>query len=119
MIKVKEEADFIFKYQRYRTVLDFASRAALPPPLSILSYIFDGIVACCVKTATIDRSHEQRLTGSRTAKWLEKRATEKRSHESYSYWMGLTKEYYRRKENEEREKKVAQDQVARCSPSCC
>ena len=49
MIKVNQEAEYIFKYQRYTTVLDFASRAALPPPLSVVGYLFDWVVTCCIK----------------------------------------------------------------------
>ncbi|OQV11764.1 putative Transient receptor potential cation channel subfamily M member 7 [Hypsibius exemplaris] len=113
MIKVKEDSEFIYRYQRYRTVLDFASRSALPPPFSFLSYSFDWVIVCCVKTQGLGKQKEKILVGPRTVKLLENHAPAKRSYESYSYWMGLTKEYYRRKEREERAKNIAQDQVSR------
>ncbi|OQV18850.1 putative Protein ced-11 [Hypsibius exemplaris] len=111
MIKVKEDAEYIFKYQRYSTVLDFASRSALPPPLSVVGYLFDWIVACCARTKRIDPGHRKQLTQPRSIKLIDRRSAVIRSNESYSYWMGLTKEYYRKKAEEERERKVPAEQL--------
>ncbi|GAV05896.1 hypothetical protein RvY_15956 [Ramazzottius varieornatus] len=111
-IKVKEEADAIFKYERYRTVLDFASRSALPPPFSVLNYMFNWTVVCCYKMKRINRQQSKQLINPRPMKLMEQ-SNNKRTYESYSYWMGLTKEYYRKKAVEEKDKKIASDQLNR------
>ena len=107
MIKVNQEAEYIFKYQRYTTVLDFASRAALPPPLSVVGYLFDWVVTCCIKVRERGGDHTRlvNLTRPRSVKQMDRGNDDARSSEFYSYWMGLTKEYYRKKAREEKQKR--------------
>ena len=113
MIKVKEDAEYIFKYQRYSTVLDFASRNALPPPLSVFGYIFDWIAACYVKANKIDVNRRNNLMNPRSIKLINKHSSVVRSNEAYSYWKGLTKEFYRKKTDTEREKRIPITQMAK------
>jgi hypothetical protein len=44
--KLQTETDNIWKFQRYILVIDFANRLPLPPPLSIIYYIY--FVICCI-----------------------------------------------------------------------
>ncbi|XP_055345657.1 transient receptor potential cation channel subfamily M member 1-like isoform X2 [Paramacrobiotus metropolitanus] len=113
MIKVKEDAEHIFKYERYGTVLDFASRPALPPPLTFFNYLFNGTVLVMSKFNRMNDRQKANLTTLRMVKLIEKKAAEKRSTNSYSYWMGLTKEYYRKKVKEDKEKKAMQENITR------
>lgn len=113
MIKVKEDADFIFKYQRYDTVLDFAARPALPPPLTIFNYFFNWLVLLISQFKKMEKSKKETLTTSRMVKLIQRKAPDNRSTGSYSYWMTMTKEYYRKKAKEDREKKALQDQTTR------
>ena len=113
-IRVKEEADAIFKYERYRTVLDFASRSVLPPPFSVLNYAFNWLLLCCHKVRPpIQRQKTNHPSNPPAIQRMEQQSNSERSYESYSYWMGLTKEYYRKRAADEKDKKTASDQLNR------
>ena len=109
-IKVKEETDYIYKFDRYQTVLDFASRPAMPPPVSVLNYLLNAILACCAPIKHWNSEKKRNVTAYRAVKLIERRNPDKYLEETYSYWMNLSKDYFRKKQNEERTKKLAQEQ---------
>ncbi|XP_055345024.1 transient receptor potential cation channel subfamily M member 2-like [Paramacrobiotus metropolitanus] len=109
LMKVKEEADYIWKFQRYGIILDFASRPALPPPFSVLSYAFSFFVMCCGKIKGMNDERVRGLTKRRDIR-LKHQKSHKNSETTYNYWMGLTKEYYRVKAQEEKDKRISKDQ---------
>ena len=45
--KVQEEAEAIWKFQKYSLILDFEEKLILPPPLNFLSYII-MLIQCIV-----------------------------------------------------------------------
>ena len=56
---VQENADQIWRFQRYRLVFEYVQVKNLPPPMNIPSYIFTFIKKHCCTEKNSDRRHSR------------------------------------------------------------
>ncbi|KAH8024833.1 hypothetical protein HPB51_001466 [Rhipicephalus microplus] len=96
--KIESASDDIWKFQRYKLVVDFMNRLCLPPPLNVFSYIIAflqflwRLLTChfCRTTHQLDGHPELAKSQLRL------------SEKDYNYWKHLASQYSQRK-SEERE----------------
>ncbi|XP_055332664.1 transient receptor potential cation channel subfamily M member 2-like [Paramacrobiotus metropolitanus] len=95
------KAAMVWKYHRSRIIMDYARRTPIPPPFFSLGYIYLIFKSCGKKEEKHLRGVEL-LDGDKDPDMIE----------SYTYWTGVTKDYFRMKEQQEAAPSQAQQQLA-------
>lgn len=100
---LEDEGKYIWKYQRYALVINFANRLTLPPPLSILTLIYLVIkhlfYSCC---DCVNRYVKYtKLRGFRRQDKLPLEET--LSEIDFKFWKNLAMQYYKKKKQEKTE----------------
>lgn len=101
--------DFIWKFQRYKLIINFSNTLRLPPPLnvfSILIIIFNFIIRCCKGDIPFLRKKEKK--GEAVGEEKRERFS---SSLDYSYWRQLANDYLALKNREKEESEYVRKEI--------
>lgn len=108
------DSDVIWKFQRYRLVVDFYTRLPLPPPLNVFCYLFLFFKyvynCCCCRYSPCRKKQEVKFTDYVYQMRLK--------INDYNYWRAAAAEFISIQDAIERKKEIEKEQLERLIALC-